>query len=174
MPRIHVCSLARLHDTVAATGAGHVLTVISGGTPVTRPPSIAADRHRFIGVSDIVAAHDGMILPAEDHIAQALAFARAWDRAAPLVVHCYAGVSRSTATAFIAACALRPDFDEALIARTIRARAPSATPNARFVALADAMLGRQGRMIAATEAIGRGADCFGGEPFHLDLGPRGP
>jgi hypothetical protein len=43
-----------------------------------------------------------------------------WDRAHPLVVHCYAGVSRSTASAFIAACALAPHRDEAAIAQAIR------------------------------------------------------
>lgn len=174
MARIHVCSLARLRETVETTGASHVLTLLSAGTPIERPASITPERHKHIEVSDIVAPHEGAILPGEDHVAQALDFLRGWDRAAPLVAHCYAGVSRSTAMAFIAVCALRPDLDETLIARTIRARSPTATPNARFVALADARLGRSGRMAAAIAAIGRGADCFEGEPFHLDLGPDGP
>ena len=46
---------------------------------------------------------------------------------------------------------------------------PSATPNIRLVTLADAMLGRQGRMIEAIEAIGRGADAFEGVPFALPI-----
>lgn len=174
MARIHVCSLALLHETVAASGADHVLTVINAHSAVARPPQIAAQRHRYIAVSDIVAAQPDAILANEAHIADALDFARRWDRARPMVVHCYAGVSRSTACAFIAACALRPDLDEAAIAAAIRARSPTATPNAHFVALADAMLARGGRMIAAIEAIGRGVDCYEGQPFHLDLGPQGP
>lgn len=174
MTRLHVCSLARLDETVAATGADHVLTVISAGADVARPAGIAAQRHLFLAVSDIVSAHEGSILANEGHIAQALDFVRGWDRRRAMVIHCYAGVSRSTATAFIAACALRPDFDEARLARTIRLRSPTATPNPLFVALGDRLLGRGGRMIAAVEAIGRGEECYEGAPFHLDLGPGGP
>jgi len=100
---------------------------------------------------------------------QLLAFIRAWDRQAPLLFHCWAGISRSTAAAYIAACALAPDRDEAELARALRAASPSATPNAHFVALADDLLNRQGRMIEAIRAIGRGAEAMEGSPFMLQL-----
>lgn len=170
MPRIHVCSLARLEETVAASGSEHVLSVLGAHAEVERPARIAPQRHRIVRVSDIVAPNPGQILPTQAHIAEILDFVRGWERAAPMTIHCYAGVSRSTAAAYIAACALRPDLDEAGLARLLRARSPSATPNALFVALADAMLAREGRMVAAIAAIGRGVDCYEGAPFHLDLG----
>ena len=85
------------------------------------------------------------------------------------MIHCWAGVSRSTAAGFIAACALRPYRDENEIAREVRANSPTATPNARLVAIADAMLGRNGRMVAAIEKIGQGHLCFEGTPFALEL-----
>ena len=94
---------------------------------------------------------------------------RAWDRAAPLVVHCYAGISRSTAGAFVTACALNPRRDENTIARALRDASPTAMPNIRIVSLADAMLGRDGRMIAAIRAIGPGTAAYASEPFRLDL-----
>ncbi|HSI41572.1 MAG TPA: protein-tyrosine phosphatase family protein [Xanthobacteraceae bacterium] len=166
---ILVCPLSRLQDTVAGSGAQHLLSVINAGTPVTRPAGIAAEHHRFIGFNDIVAPQDGMIHPTDAHMAELLAFVRLWPRRAPLVVHCYAGISRSTAAAFIAACALNPRADEADIAARLRAASPTATPNARLVALGDAALGRQGRMSAAIEAIGRGRDAFEGTPFRLEV-----
>ncbi|BCM86382.1 tyrosine phosphatase family protein [Methylobacterium indicum] len=169
MPTLHVCPLSRLPETVDATGARHVVTLINVGTPVIRPPSIAEADHLFVGVSDITDALDGHVLPDEAHVRRLLDFVRAWDRARPLVIHCYAGISRSTAAAFIATCALRPDRDEAEIARELRAASPSATPNRRLVAVADAMLGRDGRMVAAIAAIGRGADAFEGEPFSVTI-----
>ena len=64
----------------------------------------------------------------------------------------------------------RPQRDEGEIARALRAASPTATPNARLVALADAKLGRAGRMIGAIEAIGRGEECFEGAPFALEIG----
>ena len=169
MPTLHVCPLSRLPETVDATGARHVVTLINVGTPVVRPPAIAEADHLFVGVSDITDALDGHVLPDEAHVRRLLDFVRAWDRARPLVIQCYAGISRSTAAAFIATCALRPDRDEAEIARELRLASPSATPNRRLVAVADAMLGRDGRMVAAIAAIGRGADAFEGEPFSVTI-----
>src|SRR5262249_43235110 len=97
-------------------------------------------------------------------------FVRGWDhRAAPMVVHCWAGISRSTAAAFVSVCALRPERNERDIAWAIRKASPTATPNTRIVTLADAMLGRNGRMVAAIESIGRGAMAEEGVPFRLDL-----
>jgi predicted protein tyrosine phosphatase len=86
-----------------------------------------------------------------------------------MVIHCFAGVSRSTAAAFIAVCALEPEVAETEFAQKIRAVSPTATPNTRLVALADERLRRGGRMVAAIRAIGRGEDCFEGTPFRLDL-----
>jgi predicted protein tyrosine phosphatase len=42
-------------------------------------------------------------------------------------------------------------------------------PNARIVSIADRMLGRQGRMIAAIETIGPGQLAAEAHPFRLDL-----
>ena len=169
MSQIHVCPLSKIPATVSATGARSMVTLINEGTPVPRPREIEASRHLFVPVSDIVVEIDGHILPAEAHVAEILAFVRDWDRAAPLVIHCYAGVSRSTAAAFITACALAPERPEIEIAQSLRARSPTASPNKLLVEVADGMLRRDGRMIAAVEAIGRGEECFEGVPFALDL-----
>jgi predicted protein tyrosine phosphatase len=120
-------------------------------------------------VSDIVEPLDGHVLPGQEHVGQLLPFVRAWDREKPLVFHCWAGISRSTAAAFITACALRPERDERALAQALRAASPSATPNRRLVALADSILGRQGRMVDAVDRIGRGAEACEGTPFTLRL-----
>jgi predicted protein tyrosine phosphatase len=169
MPSLHVCPLSRLEETVLVTGASHLLTLVSVGTAVTRPAAIAEGRHLTLYFSDIVEPIEGHVLPSVEHVEQLLAFVRGWERTAPMVIHCWAGVSRSTASAFVAACALAPERDEAAIAQALRAASPMATPNRRIVALADDLLGRRGRMIAAIEAIGRGADAFEGAPFSLPL-----
>jgi len=171
MPLIAVCPLSRLHETVAANDASHVVTLINAATPVTRPPSILAERHLFVGVSDIVDPLDGHIHPAEEHIERLIAFVTDWGRTREraLVIHCYAGVSRSTAAATIAACALAPGRSEHEVAQALRAASPTATPNRRLVALADDMLGREGRLVEAVAAIGRGAEAFEGRPFTLAL-----
>lgn len=166
---IHVCSLARLHSTVEQTGARHIVTLINDQTRVLRPHSVAMEDHLILGMHDIAAEMEGFRAPAETHVHELIAFAQRWPRRTPMVVHCWAGISRSTAGAFITACALNPARDEALIARAIRDASPTASPNPRLVAFADAILQRDGRMVAALEAIGRGIEAPEGTPFRLDL-----
>jgi predicted protein tyrosine phosphatase len=167
--RIHVCPLAHLETVVAQTGARHVVTLISTATPVARPAGINPQNHLILGINDITAPMDGQIAPADEHVERLIAFVGAWERTTPLVVHCWAGVSRSTAAAYVAACALDPERDEVEAAQALRRASPTATPNPLLVALADARLNRNGRMIAAIAAIGRGADCYEGAPFAYEV-----
>jgi predicted protein tyrosine phosphatase len=166
---IHVCSLSRLHSTVKQTGARHVVTLLGVDDQIRRPSSVPADNHLFLRMHDISEPLDGHVAPDVAHVASLVDFVRNWDRAAPLVVHCWAGISRSTAAAFVSVCALRPERDEHEIAWAIRHASPTATPNIRIVKFADAMLRRDGRMVAAVESIGRGTLADEGVPFRLPL-----
>ncbi len=166
---IHVCSLALLHRTVQETGALHVVTLLRDVHLVTRPENVAEDKHLVLGMDDIPEPADGYIVPCEDHVAKLIAFAREWDRSAPLVVHCYAGISRSTAGAFVTACALNPGRAELGIAQELRQRSHTASPNRRIVSIADTLLGRNGRMVDAINAIGPGTAAYEAVPFQLEL-----
>ncbi len=166
---IHVCSLAALSETVRNTRASHVLTVMANVDQVQRPVSVLPANHLKVAMDDITEETDGFVVPSETHIEQVLDFVRRWDRAAPLVVHCYAGISRSTASAFAAVCALNPHRDEIAIARQIRAASPIASPNRRIVSLADKALGREGRMLRALEEMGPGSMMAEGRPFRIEL-----
>ena len=68
-----------------------------------------------------------------------------------LLIHCEAGVSRSTATALIIyACWLGPGHeDEAM--RRVGAQRPFAIPNRRMVSLADDLLALDGRLVQARD-----------------------
>jgi predicted protein tyrosine phosphatase len=169
MPYIHVCSLARLPATVENHAASHVLTLISPGTDVPTPTGIPDGQHRYIPVHDIWEPMDGHIIPDEAHVAEVIAFARGWDRAKPMIVHCFAGVSRSTAAAITATLTVRPDLEPIEVARHVRRTSPTATPNPRIIAIADRMLNLNGKLIAAVEEIGRGEDAYEGIPFSIQV-----
>ena len=166
---IHVCSLSRLYETVEETGAGHVVTLLKDTDRVERPKTVDAANHLILGMDDITAPMDGYVIPCDEHVARLIDFVRGWNRAKPMVVHCYAGISRSTAGAFVAACALNPRRDEVAIAQALRRASATATPNIRIVSLADRMLARDGRMVAAIDSIGRGLMAFEADPFRLEL-----
>jgi predicted protein tyrosine phosphatase len=166
---IHVCSLARLHATVEETGALHIVTLLKDTDRVERPRTILEANHLVLGMDDISVPMDGYVIPCDEHVAGSSTSCAAGDRAKPMVVHCYAGISRSTAGAFISACVLNPRRDERAIAWAIRGASATASPNPRIVAIADRMLDRDGRMIGAIDAIGRGEMAYEADPFRLDL-----
>ena len=106
---IHVCSLARLYDTVEETGARHVVTLLKDTDRVAAParPSRRPTISCWAWTTSS-SPMDGYVIPCDEHVDRLIDFVRGWDRAKPMVVHCYAGISRSTAGAFVAACALNP------------------------------------------------------------------
>lgn len=165
MSRIVVSPLSKLEAQIEQHQPSHIMTLSSGEVPTL---SCATQRLSLI-FNDIVEPRDGLVMPDQTHVSQMLAFVREWDRERPLLIHCYAGVSRSTASAYIVAIALNPTLDETALAQKLRQLSPSATPNIRLIALADNILGRNGRMIDAINAIGRGEDAFEGDVFSLPV-----
>jgi predicted protein tyrosine phosphatase len=163
---IHVCSLASVHDVIKASEVRHIVTCLADESFGETPAVIMEGRHLKLLMHDIEAELDGCVLPNASHVGDLIAFVKAWDRQAPMLIHCFAGISRSTAAAFIALCTLNPNTPENVLARELRKASPSATPNRRLVALGDDALGRAGRMIRAAEEIGRGQFELAA-PFHV-------
>lgn len=149
-----VCGLADLPKVIADRRPSHVVTLLGSDGMIATLPEFGNDRHLRLSVNDIAEAADGLVLADAEMIKNLLAFGRGWDEAAPMIVHCWAGISRSTASAFALACERSPHMDERAIALTMRRAAPHAYPNRRIVALADDILGRRGRMVDAVEAMG--------------------
>jgi len=166
---IYVSSLARLHETVKNTGARHIVTMLRDSDRLQRPRHISANNHLVLCMDDITTPIDGYMAPSEEHVTQLVEFINHWDRKTPLVMHCMAGISRSTAGAFIAACALNPQRSEAVIAQALRSASPSAMPNIMLVTHADRIFKRGGRMVEAIDAIGAGSAALEADPFRLDL-----
>lgn len=170
MSVIVVSPLSRIAEIAVRHKAREMITLMAEKQVFHRPAVISADRHLKLGVNDITFAGTGdLIAPQERHVQQVIDFARAWDQSAPLLIHCWMGVSRSPAAALIAALAAKPELDDAELARRLRRASPQASPNARLVEIGDAALSRSGRLVAAVKAIGRGVDYQGDAPFAIDF-----
>src|SRR5258708_12338767 len=109
---IHVCSLARLDETIVTTGARHVVSLLARDANLTRPAAIAPENHLWLQLHDISAPQDGYVAPQTAHVEQLIAFVQRWPRDTALVIHCYAGVSRSSAAPFVSVSALTPATDK--------------------------------------------------------------
>lgn len=168
MTTIVVSPLARIAEMAVRHGASEMISLMSKEHTFHRPAVIKADRHLLLTMNDISFAGTGdLIAPQEAHVGAIVDFATGWDRSTPLLIHCWMGVSRSPAAALIAALAVHPELNDQTLVRHLRSASPFATPNTRLIAIADEMLQRKGRLVAAVKNIGRGADADGNAPFIL-------
>jgi predicted protein tyrosine phosphatase len=162
-----VCPLRYVEDLVAIRRPSHLITLLGPEELIHTPRCMPAERHLRLGVHDIAYPMEGMTHPDSALVERILAFGRGWDETGPLLIHCWAGISRSTAAAYAIACERNPKADEFEIARRLRRASASAYPNRRIVALADDILDRRGRMLEAIEAIGGNNFEIEGVPFDL-------
>ena len=170
MNAIVVSPLARIAEMAVRHGAREMISLVAREQSFHRPAVIRAERHLLLGMNDITFAGTGnLVAPQEMHVQDIVDFARSWDRQAPLLVHCWMGVSRSPAAALIAALAVQPDEDDMQLAVRLRTASAYATPKSRLIEIGDHMLGRNGRLVKAIKGIGRGAETDGRASFTLPL-----
>jgi predicted protein tyrosine phosphatase len=174
MSMILVTPLSAVEDTIRRYRPSHMVTLLSPEHMIETPAGIETARHLRLGVNDVSEVEAADMPPSEHHVAQLIAFAREWAADAPLLVHCWAGISRSTAAAYIVMCDRLGPGSETEIAQTLRLRAPHAYPNSLMVSLADRALGREGRMKHAINLIGRGSIVAEGTCVELPLEPGKP
>jgi predicted protein tyrosine phosphatase len=166
---IVVCSLRAAQEQLVLHQAKSAISILA---PPTEHPVFHGLRktdHLCLSFHDVAAVTPGLNAPGKKDMDLLLDFLEAWDQTRPMLIHCWAGISRSTASAYIANCLFEPDRDEEELAWLLREASPSATPNPMLIKLADAALGREGRMIRAIDNIGRGEDAFEGAPFKLEF-----
>lgn len=154
-----ICGL----EEIAGHGAGRVTHVLSILDPEQPDPEAftAWDRHHrtVLRFHDIIEPQPGLIAPEPEHVAAVLRFGQ--DLAADaaerdeghLLVHCHAGVSRSTAAMVMLLAQALPDEDEQAVVDHVHAIREKAWPNLRMIAFADEALGRDGRLSAAVTRL---------------------
>lgn len=173
MAQIFGGPLSLVETTINTHGIGQVISLINQEKMLATPPGLAAQNHLKLAMNDISNPQQGLVLPDTSHVAKMIEFVTSWDQQSPLLIHCWAGVSRSTAGVYIALCALNPTVSEEELAFALRVASPTATPNERLIVLADEVMQREGRMIEAVDLIGQGEMTFEGRVFSMpaNFGP---
>lgn len=149
-----ICGIDELECHCAA-GVTHVLSILDPGSPEPEPFSgFDIARRLRLRFHDVIESRPGWIAPERWDVELLLAFSRdlALSRRAHLLVHCHAGVSRSTAAATLVMAQASPNRPaEELLREIVRLR-PRAWPNLRILELGDDILGRGGEIIEAAHA----------------------
>lgn len=160
-----VCPLHEVDEAIRRWKPSHMIGMASPGAEVAVVEAGIERLH--LTFNDIAEPRPGLRAPCVADVGRLLEFARAWPREAPLLIQCWAGVSRSPAAAYVIACARSEPGQEVALADRLRGVAPFATPNRRIVELADGLLSRRGRMIDEIARIGRGEEVSAGRTFCL-------
>jgi predicted protein tyrosine phosphatase len=153
--KMTVCGLDELAGH-CAMGVSHVLSILDPEWPVPAAFGSFGEHERLeLRFHDVIEEQPGIVTPQPEHVRQLLAFGRDLTPGTHLLVHCHAGVSRSTASmALILAQALPACPAPAIFAEVLRIR-PIAWPNLRIVELGDTLLGRDGTLTAALHSMVR-------------------
>jgi predicted protein tyrosine phosphatase len=151
-PIVTICGLEEL-GLHGASGVTHVVSILDPGQP--EPEAFAAyDPHQraVLWFHDIIDPAPGMVLPTEDDVRTVLAFGEEVSagsmgaRASHILVHCTAGISRSSAVVAVLLAQREPDRDEDSIFEEVVRLRPKAWPNSCLIAFADDLLSRGGRL----------------------------
>lgn len=169
MSRILVTPLSAVPDVIRSRKPSHLVTLLSPEHMIETPRGFPEDRHLRLGVNDVVDVNAGEHPPARVHVEELLSFTRRWPAEDPILVHCWAGVSRSMAATYAILCDRLGPGSEYEAAWAIRNRAPHAYPNALLVRYADELLSRQGRMVEAIKNIGAGEIVTEGTIVEIPL-----
>jgi predicted protein tyrosine phosphatase len=150
---IFVTSLFEMPHFVRELAPARVVSIIQPELQPERPRELDEFRHLRVQVHDISEHREDHILPDRDHVESLIDFVHDWNpEEGALLTHCYAGVSRSTAAALIAATIKTGDAHWSAL--RLRAASPHAYPNRRIIALADEILALGGTLIDACETMG--------------------
>jgi predicted protein tyrosine phosphatase len=157
--KITVCGLDELADH-CETGASHVLSILDPDHPVPEAFGRFGEHEKLeLRFHDVIEEDPGMEPPREADVARLLAFGRDLSREpwqnAHLLVHCHAGISRSTASMALILAQALPDLSGHNIMSEVLHIRPKAWPNLRIIEIGDGLLGRHGEIVAAAVEVYR-------------------
>jgi predicted protein tyrosine phosphatase len=155
--RLTICGIPELAEHGAA-GVTHVLSIVDPDMP--DPPAFAAfSPHRRLALRfhDVIETVPNCLAPQRADVERLLAFGHELTDApgSHLLIHCHAGVSRSTASAALILAQAHPERPAREALEAVAQIRPRAWPNLRILEFGDELLGRNGEIVAAAAAIYR-------------------
>ncbi|MFP3944073.1 MAG: tyrosine phosphatase family protein [Alphaproteobacteria bacterium] len=154
---ILICGVDHLNYLHLRRKPTHMISLLADEALAKTPDGLPPERHLKLHVDDIPGPEEGKIHPDRPHVDDLIRFVDRWNGSGPLLVHCFMGISRSAAAAYITLCHFNDHGLERSIARAMRKIGAHLQPNPLLVQHGDEALKRAGRMVRAVEELGRGS-----------------
>jgi predicted protein tyrosine phosphatase len=156
---ITICGIEELAGH-CETGASHVLSILDPDHPVPQAFGRFGEHEKLeLRFHDVIEEDPGMEPPGEADVARLLAFGRDLlsepSQTAHLLVHCHAGISRSTASMALILAQALPNLSGRNVMSEVLHIRPKAWPNLRIIEIGDGLLGRDGQIVAAAVEVYR-------------------
>jgi len=150
-----ICGIDDLHN-YCTIGITHILSLLDPGFPDSAIFRSFGQYERLeLRFHDIIDEREGMVAPQEADVSRVLRFGRTLTSdqtyRARLLVHCHAGLSRSTAAMVLLLAQARPDLAAHTVVEQVVNRRPKAWPNLRMIEIGDVLLGRRGSLVSAVD-----------------------
>jgi predicted protein tyrosine phosphatase len=147
-PEIIICSFYHLSEVIEQADA--VISILGKSDKLLFPD--VGSRMVLRLAFDDTNSSENFVAPNREQIVDLIEFARRWNGASTLLVHCRAGSSRSPAAAMIAAAALG-GLDSAELALRIRTGKAYFRPNETMLKLADDLLGPSPALVHLARSV---------------------
>jgi predicted protein tyrosine phosphatase len=157
LPDFSICGAAELPEYLP--WATHLVSIWSPGSRKELPffplPEGQILRVDFDDIENKQGQHPhsahSLTPPSSQDLAGIIAFGKKLPHDARLLLHCQAGISRSTAAAFTILCAREPEISARRLLIKVWRKRPHCWPNQLMVDYADELLQRQGEMKEALQ-----------------------
>jgi predicted protein tyrosine phosphatase len=151
-----ICGVSELDSKISRFTPSHIVSITDpGDDEIQFAPEMPVLRLSFFDVHAELRKVGGKPvrqkvddIPSIRHAEAIIEFGRGMPAGSKVLIHCWAGISRSTAAAFLLICMHRPG-DEYSAFQFLKALRPQAQPNRLIVKYADKLLNAGGRMLAA-------------------------
>lgn len=168
MTILHICPLDDVAAVIRHHAPSHALSLIRRRDGLALPQPLASTRHLHLAIDDIEVAQAPYLLPQVEDVQRIIMFFDEARGAGHVLVHCWQGISRSSAAALIGLAMCVPGQEDVQARRLFQCM-PFARPNRRLLALADALLQRDGRLAAMSDCFDHGGTVPMGRPVSLTM-----
>jgi len=152
MSTLHICPLDDVPALIAQHAPSHAVSLVHLRNGNTLPQALQQAQALHLNIDDITEPQEGCVFPEAEHIDTLIDFLGTWPGDRPILIHCWQGISRSVASGLIL-LAMKAPGREMEQAHRLQEIMPFARPNKRLLALADARLQREGRLLAMADVF---------------------